>query len=481
MADFGYDVADYTGVDPLFGSLEDFDRLVEEAHGRGIKVLLDFVPNHSSDEHPWFVESRSSWENPKRDWYIWRDAKPDGTPEGSPPNNWVEETGGPVWEWDERTEQYYLHSHFTSQPDLNWRNPAVREAMLDALRFWLDRGVDGFRIDVAHMIMKDPELRDNPPNPDPKPNPHDRQHSNFHSQLHVHDRQHPDLHGVYREIRKLLGSYGEDKVMIGEIEISSWESWTLYYGAELDEFQMPFNFQLIETPWEAGAVRAFVDAFEAALPEGAWPNYVLGNHDRPRIATRYGLGQARVAQMLLLTLCGTPTLYQGDELGMRDADIPLEKMQDLLGRDPTRTPMQWDASENAGFSSEGVEPWLPLADDYAKVNVEAQENDPSSMLALFRRLIALRRETPALAAGSYRSLDASDEEVFAYLREHEGEQILVALNFGPEPRTLDLSAASSAIAGEVLCSTGMDRVGEEVDLSRLELRGDEGCLVRLGG
>lgn len=473
MKDFGYDISDYAGVDPLFGTPEDFDVLVEGAHRRGLKVILDYVPSHTSDEHPWFLESRSSRDNPKRDWYVWRDAKPDG----SPPNNWLEETGGPVWEFDERTEQYYLHSHYASQPDLDWRNPVVRGAMFGVLRFWLDRGVDGFRIDVAHMLMKDPDLRDNPPNPNPRPNPYDRQHPNFHSQLHVHDRQHPDLHGVYREIRKLLGSYGEDKVMIGEIEISPWETWTPYYGERLDEFQMPFNFRLIETPWEAEAVRAFVDSFEGALPEGAWPNYVLGNHDRPRLATRYGRAQARVAAMLLLTLRGTPTLYQGDELGAQDADIPPEKMRDPLGRDPTRTPMQWDTSPNAGFCPEGALPWLPLPPDHRETNVASQLADPYSLLNLYRRLLSYRRVTPALSAGTYQAVDAGTPSCYVFLRETEKKNVLVALNFSPEEQRVHLP---NLPPGEIVLSTYLDRE-QDFDPGKLVLRGDEGVIVELPG
>lgn len=477
MADFGYDVADYTGVDPLFGSLEDFDRLVEEAHGRGIKVLLDFVPNHSSDEHPWFVESRSSRENPKRDWYVWRDAKPDGTP----PNNWLSYFGGGAWEWDEATEQYYLHLFDRKQPDLNWRNPEVRRAMYDALRFWFARGVDGFRIDVIWLLIKDEQLRDNPENPDWREGgePWERH-------VRTYSEDQPEMAEIVREMRAVADGYDGDRVLIGEIYLPN-ERLMAYYGDKLDGIHLPFNFGLVTMKgWDAKGVRGLVESYEAALPEGAWPNWVLGNHDAPRIASRIGEARGIVAQMLLLTLRGTPTVYYGDEISMTDVPIPEHLIVDPQGknspaynRDPERTPMQWNAAPNAGFSLQGVEPWLPLADDYEKVNVEAQENASRSMLALFRRLTALRRETPVLAVGSYRSLDADDNGVFAYLREHEGERMLVALNFGPEPKTLDLSAA--AALGEVLCSTGMDRVGKEVEPSRLELRGDEGCIVRLGG
>ena len=475
MKDFGYDIADYTAVDSIFGTLNDSDELVEEAHRLDLKVILDYVPSHTSDEHPWFIESRSTRDNPKRDWYIWRDPKPDG----SPPNNWLEETGGSVWELDAETGQFYLHSHYASQPDLNWRNPAVREAMFDVLRFWLGRGVDGFRVDVPHMLMKDPKLRDNPPNPDPKPNPYDRQHPNFHSQLHIHDRQHPDLHDVYRKMRRLLASYekegSQEKIMIGEIEVSPWDSWIIYYGENLDEFQMPFNFQLIETLWEAKAIRAFVDSFEATLPEGAWPNYVLGNHDRPRLASRYGNEQARVAAMLLLTLRGTPTLYQGDEIGMEDVEMRLERMQDPLGRDPTRTPMQWDASPNAGFCPLNVDPWLPVSPYHLEVNVASQLENRRSLLNLYRRLLSYRKTTPALYRGSYRAVDSDAENCYTYLREAEGKSILVALNFSAKEQRLHVPGLPP---GETVLSTFLDR-RETVDPAKLVLRENEGLVVEV--
>ncbi len=472
MKDFGYDITDFAGVDPLFGTLEDFDKLLGEAHRKGLRIILDYVPNHTSDEHPWFRESRSSRDDPKRDWYVWRDPKPDG----SPPNNWIEETGGSVWEWDEATGQYYLHSHYKEQPDLNWRNTEVREAMLGVLRFWLDLGVDGFRIDVPHMIMKDPDLRDNPPNPNHTPRLYEKQHPNFHSQMHVHDRQHPDLHSIYREIRRLVDSYGDDRVLIGEIEIAPWERWVLYYGEDLDEFHIPFNFELVETPWTAEAVRSFVDSFEAALPKGAWPNYVLGNHDLPRPASRYGKERARVAAMLLLTLRGTPTLYYGDELGMQDVAIPPEEVRDRLDRDPARTPMLWDSKPRSGFSPPGARPpWLPLAPDHEEINVESQLPDPGSTLNLYRRLLACRKASPALLRGTYRAIDAGTEGCFVFLRETGAQRLLVALNFRSEERFVGLPTQAS---GTFVLSTSLDREGP-VDPKGIILRADEGVIVEL--
>ena len=344
MADFGYDVADYCDVDPLFGSLDDLDRLIADAHARGLKVILDFVPNHSSDEHPWFVESRSSRTSPKRDWYVWRDALPDG----SAPNNWVSFFGGSTWEWDEETEQYYLHLFDRKQPDLNWRNPEVRAAMYDVMRFWLDRGVDGFRIDVLWLLIKHAEFVDNPP---AEPMRDDETEWTRYDRPAFEDR--PETHEIVREMRALADAY-DDRVLIGEIYLPLARLVT-YYGETLDGIHLPFNFSLVTMgSWDAGTIRRLVDAYEAALPEGGWPNWVLGNHDMPRVATRSGPA-ARLAQMLLLTLRGTATAYYGDELGMEDVPIAPELAVDpqaAVGRnrDPVRTPMQWDDGPNAGFA-----------------------------------------------------------------------------------------------------------------------------------
>ncbi len=473
MADFGYDVSDYTDVHPLFGTLEDFDALVGEAHRLGLKVVLDFVPNHSSDEHPWFVASRSSRDGPKRGWYVWRDAARDG----GPPNNWESLFGGPAWEWDEAPGQYYLHLFHEKQPDLNWRNPETRGAMLDVMRFWFERGVDGFRVDVLSLLIKDEAFRDNPPTPEWRTGypPHQRQ-----QRLYNEDR--PEMRELVREMRAVADEYDE-RVLIGEIYLPL-DRLMAYYGEDLNGIHLPFNFGLVLLEeWEADAVRRLVEQYEAALPEGAWPNWVLGNHDNPRIASRVGPSRSRLAQMLLLTLRGTPTCYYGDEIGMHDVEIPPHLIVDPVGksapghgRDPERTPMQWDASPNAGFST-GT-PWLPVPRDYAENNVEAQRNTYRSQLALFERLTELRHELRSLATGSYRSLDTRTEPVFAYLREYEGERVLVALNFGSSPEEVDLSEAGTE--GELLCSTLMDREGG-VDPKRLALRPGEGVVVRLPG
>lgn len=474
MHDFGYDVADYCNIHPMFGTLDDFDRLLAEVHGRGIKLILDLVPNHTSDEHPWFRESRSSRDNPRRDWYIWRDPAPDG----GPPNNWQSFFGGPAWTFDPHTGQYYLHQFVTQQPELNYRHPDVMPAMLDNMRFWLDRGVDGFRVDVIWLMMKDEQLRDEPPDPN-----WDGKAS--HGRLrHIYTQGVEGIHGLIRQMRAVLDGYDE-RMMVGEIYLP-YDELMRYYGANMDECHMPFNFHLIyNVEWSATAVRELVDSYEAALPPDGWPNWVLGNHDQHRIATRVGAAQARVANMLLLTLRGTPTTYYGEEIGMRDVKIPPEFIQDPpavnqpeiadeVGRDPERTPMQWDSSPNAGFAPAGVQPWLPLAGDYATNNVAVQSADPASMLSLYRALAALRTAEPALHSGDFQSVASGSEAIFAYVR---GGRFLIVLNFTDQPQTVDLSTTGSATA-VVALSTTMTRSGG-VDLSTLEIGSDEGVILRL--
>jgi alpha-glucosidase len=476
MRDFGYDVADYCAVHPLFGTLTDFDRLLAEVHGRGMKLILDLVPNHTSDEHPWFIESRASRDNPKRDWYIWRDPAPDG----GPPNNWLSYFGGPAWTFDQQTGQYYMHQFVTQQPELNYRHPAVVAALRDSMRFWLDRGVDGFRVDVIWLMMKDPLFRDEPPNPTwDGVNPHN-------SLKHIYTANLPEVHGLIRQMREVLDDYA-DRMMVGEIYMPNEDLVTYYGGPAGNECHLPFNFQLIHAPWDAAAVRRMVDGYEAILPVGAWPNWVLGNHDQHRLATRIGPAQARVASMLLLTLRGTPTCYYGDEIGMENVAIPPELVQDppalnqpeiahLVGRDPERTPMQWDASPNAGFARAGVRTWLPVADDYVTRNVAMQDQDPTSMLSFYRALTALRQATPALTVGAYRSVDAGASDVFAYVRNEATTRFLVVLNFGGEARRLDLSAVAEQ--AEVVLSTRMTPVPPTA-LAALDLRPNEGLVLRL--
>ena len=474
MADFGYDISNYVDVDPIFGTLADFDRLLEAAHARNLKLLVDFVPNHTSDEHEWFKESRSSRDNPKSDWYIWRDPKPNG----GPPNNWLSNFGGSAWQFDNVRQQYYLHLFDVKQPDLNWRNPEVVKAMLDVMRFWFDRGVDGLRIDVVYLLFKDEALRDNPLNPNWKEGD-----PNFHKLLSKYTEDQPEMDSIILEMRKVADEYHE-RVLIGEIWLP-YDRLVSYYGAEQNGLHLPFNFQLLLlNDWNATKVRQLVESYEAALPKGAWPNWVLGSHDKSRVATRLGLAGARLAQMLLLTLRGTPTLYYGDELGMTDVKIPHELAHDPqekgspgFGRDPERTPMQWDALSNAGFSSPGVTTWLPLAPDYQGVNVAAERDDPASMLSFVHTLLELRRENPALNTGAYRSVESSAATCFVYIREGGGKRFLVALNFSDQPQTLSINEAGPG-QGKILISTYGGREGT-ADLSSLKLQAAEGVVIEL--
>lgn len=468
MKDFGYDVSDYRDIDPLFGDMAQFDALLEEAHHCGLKLLLDFVPNHSSDQHPWFIESRCSRDNPKRDWYIWKDAAVGG----GPPNNWISNFGGSAWEWDEATQQYYYHAFLASQPDLNWRNPDVRHAMHDVLRFWLDKGVDGFRIDVVWHLAKDTEFRDNPPNPGWDPGQPEIQRN-----LQEYSADQPFIHDIVEELRDVVDEYS-GRLLIGEIYLPI-DRLVEYYGRSNEGLHLPFNFQLIQSPWRGDAIRDLITEYEGAIPEGGWPNWVLSNHDQPRIAKRVGSAQARLAAMMLLTLRGTPTLYYGDELGIADVHVPPDRIQDpwaknepdaSFNRDKARTPMQWTSAPHAGFSE--TEPWLPITKDYADRNVERQQNDGGSMLSLHRALLSLRSRTGDLRMGNYRPLDLGGPLV-AYVR---GETIAVVLNLSADSVRLDLPAPVQG--GEILLRASSGDAGGPVP-DRIE--GDEGLIISFGG
>jgi alpha-glucosidase len=460
MADFGYDISDFCDVDPRFGTLDGFDALVQEAHARGLKIILDFVPNHTSDRHPWFVQSRSARSDARRDWYIWRDPAPGG----GPPNNWLSNFGGPAWTFDEASGQYYCHSFLKEQPDLNWRNPEVRKAMYDVLRFWLRRGVDGFRIDVLYHLIKDELFRDNPPNPAFQPG-----QDPSHRLLALYTTDRPEMQDIVAELRRVADEFSDEssaRVLIGELYLPL-ERLMAYYGATseglLQGVQLPFNFQLITAPWHASEIDRIVRNYEAALPHGAAPNWVLGNHDKPRIASRVGQERARLAAMLLLTLRGTPTLYYGDEIGLTDVPIPPEEVQDPfeknepgkgLGRDPQRTPMQWSRAHAAGFT-DGT-PWLRLGGDWHMRNVEVQLADPASMLQLYKRLVALRRHEPALHEGGHEQLDAG-ADVLAYARTSGTRRLVVLLNFGITETRVRADLLPHEVV--VLASTHADRTG----------------------
>jgi alpha-glucosidase len=475
MVDFGYDVADYCDVDPRFGTLADFDDLLIQAHRRGLKVLLDFVPNHSSDQHPWFVESRASRENEKRNWYIWRDPAADG----GPPNNWISDFGGSAWEWDGTTGQYYYHAFLKEQPDLNWRHPTVQAAMYDVMRFWFDRGVDGFRIDVLWHMVKAADFTNNPPNPVYRP-----EMGEMHRLLQLHSTDQPEVHQIAADMREIADSYGTkgqgERVLIGEIYLPV-DRLMRYYGGKRPGVHLPFNFQLIDTRWEAHSLAMAITNYEAALPPGGWPNWVLGNHDRPRVATKRGQAQARVAAALLLTLRGTPTMYYGDELGLSDVVIEAFQVQDprelrepglALGRDPVRTPMPWDESDNAGFTK--GKPWLPLNTDWPTRNVARMEQS-HSILTLYRQLLALRRDCPALSIGSFKLL-SGEGAILAYERRHHSERLIVVLNLGERPRRFWLP--DWARGSRLLLSTVDESSLAEGDT--LLLRSNEGVILKAG-
>jgi alpha-glucosidase len=412
MADFGYDVADYCDIEPLFGDLATFDALLAEAHERGLRVLLDWVPNHTSDQHPWFVESRSSRDSPKRSWYRWHDGSPD-----KPPNNWPAAFGsGPAWTWDEATEQWYLHTFLPQQPDLNWDEPEVVAAMHDVLRFWLDRGVDGFRADVVHLIGKDPALADLPA---------DELAEGHHVVVSMHDFE--GTHALLRGIRHVLEEY-PGSMMVGEVNLTRTELIAPYLGDD-DELHLAFDFESLWVPWGAAAWRARIAHVESIMGR-RWPTWVFSNHDQPRIRTRLGGSEARAraALVLLLTVRGTPFLYAGEELGLEDAVVPPQRVVDPGGRDGCRAPIPWTAAEGHGWPAE---PWLPWPPDPATRSVEAQREDPSSFLALAREVLARRRGCEPLRAGSLELIDDVPEQVLAYERSAGDEARHVWVNFGP--------------------------------------------------
>ncbi len=466
-ADWGYDVADYVAIQPDLGTSDDIDRLIAEAAHRDIRVLLDLVPNHTSEEHPWIVDSRSSLSAPHRDWYVWADPKADG----SPPNNWISSFGGPAWTIDATTGQYYLHNHLRQQPDLNWWNDEVRRAFDDVMAHWFDRGVAGFRIDVCNMIIKDAQLRDNPPATED-----DSFEEQLFGQRSFYNSNRPEVHDVIRRWRTLADGY-PDSVLVGETPVPEFTSLAEYYGSGRDELHLAFNFPFISSPMEADAMRTIVESTEQALPQEAWPVWTGSNHDMSRFATRWAEGdpaRARVALLMLLSLRGTPVLYQGDEVGQEDVDVPHDLMQDPLGvmywpayagRDAMRTPMPWRDGPGGGFTEPEVTPWLPLGDTSAH-NVEDQRDDPDSMLTLTRALISLRRTTPELRSGPYRSL-ATTPGAWAWER---GERIVVMANMTDGEGSVD------GVSGRIRLATDRHRDGETVD-GTLRLQGWEAVVV----
>jgi alpha-glucosidase len=480
LADLGYDIANHIEVAPPFGSVAAFDGLLAEAHAAGLRLIVDFVPNHTSDQHAWFVESRSARDHPRRDWYTWRDAKAGD----ARPNNWLSVFGGPAWTFDPTTCQYYQHSFLPSMPDLDWRNPQVRQAQLDVVRFWLERGVDGLRIDSVDFLMKDSLLRDNPPAAVGSASLH-RPLGDYDSQLHLYDKNQPDVHDILRELRSAIDPYGQGeqaRLIIGELHIYDWQLWATYFGRNLDELHLPANFGLLTVDWAAAPVRALIQAVEEATPEGAWPNWVLGNHDESRIASRIGLREAQAAMLLLLTLRGTPTIYYGDELGLVDVEIPPGRAADpwakqspALSRDPERSPMPWGPGANRGFCPPGCQPWLPVSTQPG-VDVESQIGDPSSMLTLTRRLLALRRRSAGLKRGKTTFLEGLPNDVLAFRRRADSDEVVVAVNFCAEKRTV---RAEDFARKMVVASTSREP-GHLLTASALELNSYEAVVLAPG-
>ncbi|MGI9212354.1 MAG: alpha-amylase family glycosyl hydrolase [Methylococcaceae bacterium] len=475
MYDFGYDVSDYTDIDPIFGTLTEWDTLLEHAHAKGMKLIMDLVPNHTSHLHPWFVESRQTGDNPKRDWYIWRDP---GVNAGVP-NNWISFFGGSAWEFDELTGQYYLHQFVKQQPELNYRNPDVLDAMLKIMRFWLDKGVDGFRVDVIWLLIKDAAFKDEPLNKNWNgDNPHARL-------KHTHTANQPEVHVVISAFRTQLDEY-PDRVMMGEIDLPFSELMD-YYGQQQNECHIPTNFSLIHTHWTAYDVGQVIHQYLDLLPEGAWPNWVLGNHDQRRLASRLGLVQAKVATVLLLTLPGTPVWYYGDELGMDNGLIAKHQIKDpqavnqpehaeQWGRDPERTPMQWDATANAGFSANGVKPWLPVSSDYQEKNVSVQRVQKNSFLNLFQQLMALRINEPAFTQGTFDLLPSGNTDVLAYIRSCGQRKFLVVLNFSQCMQRYQYNGFAET--GRLVLSTTI-RQDDLINQVNWILHPDEGCIIKL--
>ncbi len=496
--DFGYDVADYCGIDPRYGTLKDFDRLLEEAHQRKIRVILDLVVNHTSDQHPWFIESRSSTDNPKRSWYIWKDGRGKGN---RPPNNWRNNFFGRAWTFDHKTGQYYLHSFLKEQPDLNWENPAVREAIGDVIRFWLNRGADGFRLDVAHIYCKDQQFRNNPSLLKGLSRvgglaPGDRlplanimkKFSLPELQVRKYNQHIPETHNVLRGFRQIYNSYPA-VTSVGEILADEPGIIASYYGSNNDELHMNFFFELLHCRWKAGAFRRCVELWEKTLPAGAWPAYTLSNHDVVRAISRYGNDRdadkrARLLALLMLTLKGSPFIYYGEEIGMKEALLPKSKLKDPVGlmwyplhrgRDGCRTPMHWASGNQAGFSA--VEAWLPPGPEIDLRNVQVQQGDPYSLLNLYKQLIRLRKELPALFEGSYQSVtEGIPEDCYCFLRQAGSQTLAICLNFSQQARQFVLGEPGYP---QLLFSTGPAAAKPDTDYQPLKLGPFEGCLYKL--
>ncbi len=476
--DFGYDVSDYLDINPLFGTMSDMDQLIEEAHSRGLRVILDLVLNHTSDQHPWFLDARQNKTSEYRDYYIWAAPKPGG----KPPNNWGSILGGPAWTFDQVSGQHYLHLFYAQQPDLNWRNPRVHDAMLDLFRYWCDRGVDGFRLDVFNLCYKHPSLSDNPRRLLPAP-PFVRR---FDWQQHYYDYDQPDLLPLLSEIRHILDNYPE-RYAVGETFPGRPETAARYSAPGY--LHAAFNFEFTSCPWNARRFKSAIGRWEELLGTEGWPTYVLGNHDLPRPATRYAAGETdgrlKVAAALLLCLRGTPFIYYGDELGMRD--IPIRRKDDVLdpvgrrfwpffkGRDGCRSPMQWTGEPKAGFTA--GKPWLPFHPNSRERNVESQLQDPASLLNLYRSLLRLRREYPALRRGDLTLLTGTPRAVLAFRRQSGAQSLYVILNFSPRPQHFSHQDLAAGELELIFCSRpGKQKLGQDGELT---LAGDQVAIFEL--
>jgi alpha-glucosidase len=446
MVDFGYDVSDYCSVDPMFGTMRDLDHLIAQAHKKGMCIIMDLVVNHTSDQHDWFKASCKSRDNPKRNWYIWKDPAPDG----GPPNNWLSAFGGSAWEFDQPTKQYYLHSFAKEQPDLNWQNRDVRRAIKDVMRFWLDKGVDGFRVDAVYWLGKDPLFRDDLKNPhyDPKTQ------SPYESVLHTHSKRDKRLYSYLRELSKVAKSY--HRVLITEAyphRRFGYRSYLRFYKID-PKVLAPFNFEGIFLPWNAGAFQNYIDGFQQRLQRGHIPVFAMANHDKPRIVSRFGQQEARAIALLLLMLPGIPTIYYGDEIGLDGVTIPKDKERDPFdfgvsgSRDVSRTPMQWTSEKHAGFSR--VAPWLPVAKDYRTYNVEHEAADPHSLLNLYKKMLDLRAQSNIIKHGTYKPLHLDHPDLFGFVRTYRRKRLAIIINFSKT------TSIPINISGEVLLSTHLE-------------------------
>jgi alpha-glucosidase len=468
QVDFGYDVSDYENIDPMYGNLKDFDRMQAEAKKRNIRIILDFVINHTSDKHPWFVDSRSSRTAAHRNWYVWKDSKGPG----QPPNNWESTFGHSAWQLDPKTNQYYYHYFYIQQPDLNWRNPKVESAMFDVTRWWYKRGVAGFRLDAVDTLFEDPDLRDNPVLPGTNkygdPNMEDK-----------YDKKLPEVHEVMRGLRKVADEYGS--VLIGEAYTNSFEELKEYYGDHNNELQMPMDFMFMKVnQLSAPEFRKQIAGVEAS---GGWPVYVFSNHDNVRAYVRYGDGKhndaiAKLLAGLYLTLRGTPILYYGEEIGMTNNDpkrkeyvkdpIGITGWPEEKGRDGERTPMQWSDTENAGFTK--GKPWLPVPDSYKSHNVATESKDSESVLQFYKKVLALRHQNRALLDGEYIPLNQDDPNVLSYLRKYKEQAVLVVLNLSSEAQKagLNLEVQGFSVNAKTLLSTNSSDTSANVSQLSLE-------------